>query len=177
MSGVPRHEEVMGELLRLRERATAFCLAVLRDFHGAEDAYQEAALVAVRRMGEYGGGSFAAWFWAILRNVLGTRIRASRRHATVLADEAVLARLERLALEPAAAAPEENVDHLLACLRKLGEEVRHVLELRFLSNLGCAEIARRLGRSVPATYALIKRTRLALRECVELRARAAGGQG
>ncbi len=165
----------MGELLRVRERATGFCFAVLRDFHAAEDAYQEAALVAVRRTADYSGGSFAAWFWTILRNVVGTRLRSARRRELLLADEAVLARLERLALEPHEPSPEEHVDHLLACLEKMGGPVRRVLELRFLSNLSCAEVARELGRTVQATYAMIKRTRQALRECVELRARTEGG--
>lgn len=164
-----RQEEVLSELLRVRERATAFCYAVLRNFHAAEDAYQEAALVIVRRMEEYTGSGFDAWFWTIQRNVLGSRFRAARR-AHVLADSAILERLEGLARAPEKPEPEENVDHLVACLEKLGGTMRKVVHWRFMDDLACDEIARRLGRTVQAAYALIKRARQAVRECVQVRA-------
>jgi RNA polymerase sigma-70 factor (ECF subfamily) len=164
-----RQEEVMSGLLRVREHAIAFGYAILRNLHAAEDAYQEAALVVVRRMAEYTGTGFDAWFWTILRNIVGTRIRAGRR-ALLLADDAIL---ERLAGAAACAAPdaEEDVDRLAACLEKVGGTMRLVLHWRFLEEAGCDEIARRLGRSVQGAYALIKRARQALRECVQAQAR------
>jgi RNA polymerase sigma factor (sigma-70 family) len=170
-----RQEEVLSELLRVRERATGFCYAVLRNFHAAEDTYQEAAMVVARRMEEYTGSGFEPWFWTILRNVLGSRIRAARR-AHVLADSALLERLEGLARAPARPEPEENVDHLAACLERLGGTMRKVVHWRFMDDLACDEIARRLGRTVQAAYALIKRARQSIKECVRLQAQIRLGQ-
>jgi RNA polymerase sigma-70 factor, ECF subfamily len=167
--GPSRQEEVMAGLLRVRERATAFGYAVLRNFHAAEDAYQEAALVVVRRMDEYTGSGFEVWFWTILRHVLGGRIRAGRR-APVLADTALLERIAGFAGEPAPPGVEEGVDRLAACLEKVGGTMRLVLHWRFLEEAGCEEIAKRLGRSVQGAYGLIKRARQAIRECVQAQA-------
>mgnify|MGYP000005847210 CR=1 FL=1 len=164
-----RQEAVMSELLRIRERATAFAYAVLRNFHAAEDAFQEAALVVVRRLDDYSGAGFEPWFWTILRNVLGSRIRAGR-HAAVLADPAILERLAGAAAA-APASPPEDVDRIAACLQRLDAKARLVLHWRFLEEAGCDEIARRLGRSIQGAYALIKRSRQALRECVQAQTR------
>ena len=52
----------------------------------------------------------------------------------------------------------------------MGETMTRVFRWRFLDNMSCAEISRQLGRTVQATYAMIKRGRQALRECVEFQA-------
>jgi RNA polymerase sigma-70 factor, ECF subfamily len=167
--GPSRQEMVMADLLRLRERAIGFGYAVLRNFHAAEDAYQEAALVVIRRIDEYTGSGFDAWFWTILRNVVGSRIRSARR-APLLADAEILERLAGFAVAPVDPGREENADRLAACLRKLGGTMRLVLHWRFLEEADCEEIARRLGRTVQGAYGLIKRSRQALRECVQAQA-------
>jgi RNA polymerase sigma-70 factor (ECF subfamily) len=168
-----RNEEILAGLLRLRDRATALAYAVLRDFQAAEDAYQEASLVALRRMDEFTGEGFEPWFRRILRNVLGTRLRSARR-SRIRADSEILERLEAASLEDAGAAePEENVQWLIDCLSRLGGRAEEILRWRFLEGLHVPEIARRLGRTVQATYALLKRSRQALRECVRLRAQSA----
>ncbi len=175
-AGMPsRQEEVMSRLLQVRERATAFAYAILRNFHAAEDAYQEAALVVVRRFDDYTGTGFEAWFWTILRNVIGSRLRAGR-HAALLTDSAVLERLADAAAA-APAAPPEDADRLVACLQKLGGTMRLVLHWRFLEEASCEEIARRLGRSIQGAYALVKRARGALRDCVRTQVRLERGTG
>jgi RNA polymerase sigma-70 factor (ECF subfamily) len=171
--GAAKNEEILAGLLRIRDRATAFAYAVLRDFQAAEDVYQEASLVALRRLEEFTGEGFEKWFWRILRNVLGTRLRSARRSRIRAASE-VLERLEAAGLEkPVAPDPEERVEYLIECLSRLGGRAREILQWRFLENLDVPEIARRLGRTVQATYAMIKRSRRFLRECVHLRARSA----
>ena len=179
----PATEEVLVQLLRMRERALGFCFAALRDFHQAEDVYQEATLVVTRRIDQYRGENFERWFWKILRNCLGTQIRA-RRRGHVMVDSELLERMCSLMTEEAVPDPEQNVDYLVECLEKLRAKTREILEWRFLENLSCQAISRRLGRTVQATYSLIKRARRAVRDCVELRAQGArlsadrhGGEG
>lgn len=173
----PLSEEVLAGVLRMRERSIAFCYSILRDFQAAEDAYQEAALVAHRRLSQYSSGSFENWFMTILRNILGTRIRSSRRNP-ILTDSILIDRMEKVAMEESERPlEEENVDYVAECVEKLRRPLRKVLQWRFVDGVSCVEVARHLGRSVQATYAIIKRTRQALRECVEVRARTARGQG
>ena len=45
-----------------------------------------------------------------------------------------------------------------------------LLRWRFVDKLSCEEIAAQLGRTVQAVYAMIKRSRQTLRDCVEARA-------
>jgi DNA-directed RNA polymerase specialized sigma24 family protein len=52
--------------------------------------------------------------------------------------------------------------------------MRRVLMWRFLENLSCGKIAKRLKRTTNAAYSIIKRARIAIRECVERKMRAAG---
>lgn len=98
-------EQVMAQLLHIRERATAFCFTVLGDFHAAEDAYQEAALVVVHRVEQYRDAGFDNWFWRIQRNVLGTYIQAAARKV-ILADPELLERMEKLFREDPAPGPQ-----------------------------------------------------------------------
>jgi RNA polymerase sigma factor (sigma-70 family) len=169
MATSKRNEEVLTGLLRLRERATGFAYAVLRDFHAAEDAVQEASVVAVRRLDEFTGEGFDRWFWAILRNVIGTRIRSLRRSMVVPASE-FLELMEASMGAETAPEPEEDVDRLLRCLDKMGEPVGRLFRWRFVEKLSCEDIAAQLGRTVQAVYAMIKRSRQTLRDCVEARA-------
>jgi RNA polymerase sigma-70 factor (ECF subfamily) len=168
MARTDRNEEVLTGLLRLRERATGFAYAVLRDFHAAEDAVQEASVVAVRRLEEFTGEGFDRWFWAILRNVIGTKIRSLRRSMVVPSTE-LLELLEDSMHREAAESPEEDVDRLIHCLDRLGEPVTRLFRWRFVDRLSCEEIAGQLGRTVQAVYAMIKRSRQTLRDCVEAR--------
>ncbi|MHC5038773.1 MAG: sigma-70 family RNA polymerase sigma factor [Planctomycetota bacterium] len=164
-----KRDEVVARLLRLRERAVAFAFAILRDFHASEDVYQEATVIALRKSDQFQSGSFDAWFWAILRNVLGTQLRKSKGRTLVI-DTDLVERLESHFLKETRTAPEEDVDLLIRCLRKLSGTMRTALEWRFLENRSCPDIAGRLGRSLTATYALLKRARKAVKSCVDLHA-------
>lgn len=168
MTTPKQNEEILTGLLCLRERATGFAYAVLRDFHAAEDAVQEASIIAVRRSDGYTGEGFDRWFWAILRNVIGTKIRSLRRSMVVPASE-FLELMEASLGETAKPEPEEDVDRLIRCLEKMGESVSQMFRWRFVDKLSCEDIAAQLGRSVQAVYAMIKRSRQTLRDCVEAR--------
>ena len=61
-------------------------------------------------------------------------------------------------------------DALMACLDRLPPRSRRLMTQRYAG--GCAdthELARRMGRSVQAVYAQVKRIKLALRNCVQRR--------
>ena len=167
----PLSEEHLKRLLGIRDVAISFAYSVLRDFQASEDAYQQAALIAHRRIGQFTGGRFESWFLAILRNVIGTRIRSSRRNV-ILNNDALLDRMAAVAAEPSAPEPEQKVDAVVGCVERLGQPLRRILELRFVEGLPCEEIARQIGRTIQATYAMIKRSRQALRDCIRMRSQA-----
>jgi RNA polymerase sigma-70 factor (ECF subfamily) len=172
----PLSEEHLQRLLGIRDVSISLAYSVLRDFQASEDAYQQAALVAHRRISQFTGGRFESWFLSILRNVIGTRIRSSRRNV-ILNNDALLNRMAVVVAEPASPEPEQKVDFILGCVERLGQPLRRILELRFVQGLPCEDISRQIGRSIQATYAMIKRSRQALRECIELRSQEARRPG
>src|SRR3954464_6912843 len=108
----PLSEEHLQQLLGIREVSISFAYSVLRDFQASEDAYQQAALVAHRRISQFTGGRFESWFLSTLRNVTATRIRPSRR-GVVLNNDALLNRMAAAVAEPASPEPEQNVNAIL----------------------------------------------------------------
>ncbi len=54
------------------------------------------------------------------------------------------------------------------CMEKLPGKQKTIVELRYIDNLNCNQIAGNLGKSVQSIYALLKRLKLELRKCVEV---------
>jgi DNA-directed RNA polymerase specialized sigma24 family protein len=54
-------------------------------------------------------------------------------------------------------------------MEKLGGTMRRLIDLRYHAGLWVPQIATAIGKSVQATYALLKRARQSLRECAERR--------
>ncbi len=81
-----------------------------------------------------------------------------------------LSRLEAAALEVEETQPADlRRDALRKCLEAVQGPSRRVLELRYDQRLDVPRIAAAVGRTVQATYAILKRVRQALRECADRR--------
>lgn len=156
-------------LMKHRAEIFAYLMAAVRNLHDAEDLLQDVSLAATASWSQYRPGSpFLPWAREIARRrLLNYGKRLGRRPA--LLEPEVLEQLDRAA----AAAAEEPLDPRRAALRRclddLGARGRRVLELRYGERLEVARIADALGRTVQATYAILKRTKQVLRECVHRR--------
>jgi RNA polymerase sigma-70 factor (ECF subfamily) len=62
-------------------------------------------------------------------------------------------------------------DHLrsamIDCVRKLNGDTRKVVQARYGDGTSCEDIATSVGRSVQGIYAILKRARTALADCVK----------
>ena len=58
---------------------------------------------------------------------------------------------------------------LRGCLEKVDGDARRILELRYGEKADVSRIARTVGRTIQASYAILKRTKEMLRECVQHR--------
>jgi RNA polymerase sigma-70 factor (ECF subfamily) len=86
-------------------------------------------------------------------------------------DPELLLRLAEAAerVEQARPAPAQQAA-LMACLEALPQHSRRLIRMRYdQDSSGAAHMAGRLGRSVQAIYAQVKRIKQALRACVERR--------
>src|SRR5262245_56714618 len=136
------------------------CRAMLRDVHEAEDATQQVFLSAYEAL--LGGASVresGAWLAAIARNECRARIAAGMRHPLPLGDED----LDLLPAKGDERVRRSQVGELRAALRALPERQREAVVLRYVYGLRYGEVATALGRSRPATEALLFRARRAMR--------------
>jgi RNA polymerase sigma-70 factor (ECF subfamily) len=158
-------EEVVSLLMKHRAGMFAYLLASVRDANDAEDLLQEVSITATRRWEQFRPGTnFGAWIREIARrHVLDFRKR--RRAGAV--DPVVLQSLEAAAqaLEP------EDVRRaaMHECLGAMRGAARRVLELRYTEGRDVSRIAAAIDRTVSAAYALLKRAKQVLRDCVDRR--------
>lgn len=156
-------------LMRHRGALLAYLWAALRDPHDAEDLLQDVSLAATGSWNQYDPSTpFMPWAREIARRrILDFVGRRARRPA--LLDPEVLARLEVAAARLDPEPQEPRRDALRRCLDGLGEHVRRVLELRYDERLDVEDVATRAGRTTQATYAILKRAKESLRDCVARR--------
>jgi RNA polymerase sigma-70 factor, ECF subfamily len=127
-------------------RAVATLIRVLGDFDLAEEAVQEAWVVAVERWRIFGvPDNPGAWITTTARNRAIDRLRRAR----VL--EAKLAELEALAVEEQGEVPDDRLRLMFTCCHPaLAAEARVALTLRTLGGLSVPEVARAFLVAEPA---------------------------
>ena len=162
------------ELIRLlthqQDFILAYAYAIVRDHHLAEDVYQEVALILARDWESIPPDAPHPWLKELVRRKALEVARRARRH--VLFSHETLTLLAE-ALDATAESDGTQLRAAMAdCVRKLPADARLVVEGRYRDGETCEAIATRIGRSVQGVYALLKRTRTALAECV---ARVGGG--
>ena len=148
------------ELLRSQyEVAYRLALGLLHDANEAEDAVQEAAFKAWRRLGNLReGASLRPWFLGIVAN----KCRDASRNAwwSVL-------KVEPPETEALTADLAEAID-LRRALRRIGHDDRLVLVLRYFLDMPFEEIATTLGISTKAARSRVERAVHRLRPIVRV---------
>jgi RNA polymerase sigma-70 factor (ECF subfamily) len=169
----PRAFEVIYR--RYLDRVYAYAFYALGDHHDAEDATERAFFAALRGIRGYRdtGAGFRAWLFRIAHNTVANahRTRARRRleplpegwdRAAPNADPATLV------------ARAEEGRRVLAAVRRLPEDRRQAVLLRFVDGLSAAEIGVVLDRSPGAVRVLLHRS---LRELADRLGEPAGRGG
>lgn len=147
----------------------AYALYELADHHAAEDATERtfmralAALPRFRELARVEGSpeasTFRVWLFRIARNVVANERRARQRRPATSLEAALgagLAIADGVDLEGDLVTRDEAAAALRA-VRSLPDDRRRALLLRFVDEMGTAEIAGVLGRSEGAVRVLIHR--------------------
>lgn len=149
-----------GRMLRLARR-------IVRDADAAADVVQDATLAALQALPEFRQGAApGTWLHRIVVNAALMHLRRGRTRREVSAE--ALYAMKSPAPDPAAAAEEhEAVRRLRACLPRLSEQHRNVVELRDILGFDTDSTAVMLGVSSNAVKIRLHRARRALRGLFE----------
>lgn len=168
MVGRVRHAEAARLLMQHRTALYAFILASVRNHADAEDILQTVSVAVIESIAQLRHESgFLPWVREIARRRILAFRRTHRRERSF--DPELVLRLaeaaERVEYETGG---DERRAALLGCLAALPELSRRMLSERY-AGASAEELAARYGRSVQGVYALVKRVKQALRDCVDRR--------
>ena len=170
-----RRDRLLKDAFGYREALLAQAFAMLRDWAAAEDAVQDAFLVVVNKHESFREGtSLLNWTRQIVRNKCHEIIRARRREFAVedeALEHAVSQALEEQLTERMAEGMAEQRQILEACMAKLGEKAVSLLAGFYVDMKSCEVLGRMYRRSANAIRLTLSRTRRALKDCTERKAR------
>jgi RNA polymerase sigma-70 factor (ECF subfamily) len=149
----------------------AFVYAAVRRRDVSEDLTQETFLAAFRSIDTFDTRrDFRKWLRGIARNkVLNYLNRTAKR--LPLSIEGMLDVLEDLHAESDAAKNDtwrERAAALTACLKKLPQGLRHIIRAFYYKEARAEDIAQTLGISPGAVWQRLYRSRMLLKECIDL---------
>jgi RNA polymerase sigma-70 factor (ECF subfamily) len=161
-------DDFLRMLLEHEADLRAFIGSLVRERLARDDVFQEVAMTLWQQADQYDPArSFGAWARGIAANKILQRRHQDQRFPVVLPPEAIQAVLDAFDRTEAAAAGRREA--LAECLKRLPDEPRRLLTLRYEEDLNVEEIARRVSRTLDAVYRALSRIRAALEECVRRR--------
>jgi RNA polymerase sigma-70 factor (ECF subfamily) len=166
--------QLVQALTRHQSMIKAYAYAIARDFHLAEDVFQEVAVIVAQQWESVPAGQdLVPWLRETTRRKALEAARRQRRAVPPLS-EATLSQLAD-SFRPSEPTPDLH-EALTSCVERLAPLSRRVIQERCGDGRPCEEIASRVGRTAQAVYAILKRARLLLVQCVD-RALAARARG
>lgn len=146
----------------------SYVFACVRNHADAEEVLQEVSIAVMSSFDKLNDESeFLPWAREIARRQVLSFFRRSKR--SMVYDSGLVDVLATAARDARC----EDVGHrrrqaLQECVDVLPDTSRHILVMRYSGMTSEVEdIAKQIGRTMSATYGLLKRIRLNLRECVE----------
>jgi len=166
------HEALQGAacartLIETRDELLGYIVAHVRDWNVAEDIFQDVSVIILEKAQQgVVVGHFKAWSREIARRVIQEHWRRSSRRPARLSAEAWEHIEAAFARRDTAEGPDEQElrRRLRACMDRLPERFRILLELFYEERLSQREIAERLGSTEGAVQVAISRARHRLLE-------------
>lgn len=166
--------KIVEAVVKYRRMIQAYSNAIVRDFHLAEDIYQNVAIIVAQSGDDLPPeDELVPWIREITRRKSLEALRKHKRMPLTLSEDTLTLVAEKFSDEE-----EEELDRqyeelqrklIQRCVQKLKGMARKVVDMRYggEETLSCERIAARLGRSIKAIYNIIGRARLSLAQCVE----------
>lgn len=160
-------ETLAATLLAERLPLTAFYASVTRDFHLAEDVFQEVCVKAVARAQSFETTAHLMnWARMAGKNRAIDILRARDGRYVGLSDETLALLAEDWPHPSKADAMQEALEH---CIQQITPNNRELLRLRYLERRNCTDVAAILGRKIETVYQALARLHKALGDCIRAR--------
>jgi len=130
----------------------------------SDELLSELFVKLVEKIASYKGGSFDGWIFKIASNIFHDYLRSKQRRKKLLNVQKKL--LELQPIEPKQS-DNEQIDKLQIQLRRLDEDTRELIMLRFYSELSFKEIALMRSEPIGTTLAKLHRGLKKLRELMK----------
>lgn len=157
-------------LIKHRCDLYGYILACVRNYHDAEEVFQELSVGVVTSFHKLRAeDEFLPWAIEIARRQVFSFYRRSKR--PMVYDSELVDVLAEVATQNKESSDSESRSQILRdCVEKLPPRSKEVLRLRYGDSFaGVEQIAAHLGRSIAATYGVLKRLRTTLRQCIDAR--------
>lgn len=164
-----RPEIIAATLLAERLPLTAFIAIVTRDFHLAEDVFQEVCVKAVARAESFETTAHLM-NWARLagKNRAIDILRARDGRYVGLSEEILALLAEEWPDQTKADAMQDALDQ---CITQITPNNRELLRLRYFERRHCADVAAIMGRKIETVYQALARLHKSLGDCIRSRLR------
>ncbi|MEM7314995.1 MAG: sigma-70 family RNA polymerase sigma factor [Planctomycetota bacterium] len=161
-------EDILGTLMKSRDRISAAVWLIVHDTQTAEDIFQNVALKAISKNVTFEvEAAVLSWAFITARHE-GIDWLRRRKHETAF-DVNMLELLERDWVDETREVADTRSEALRKCLQGIPEKSRQLLKLRYFDGHACQEVADRLGAKLNAIYKRLSRLHHGLKDCIELR--------
>ena len=158
-------QEFIKLFLHNQNRIYRFIFTLVPKHSDANDIMQETVLVMWSKFDEYQKGTnFYAWAVRIARNKVMQYRDLYKRKQMLFSPEAIaqIVSVNQSVMTDL----DDRMKIMQNCLKKLKEQDRHFLELRYEQNMQIKNIALTVGRSIQGMYKTMGRIHYLLKQCI-----------
>lgn len=164
------NEELMAKLTINQNRLQSYIFTLTADREAARDVLQATNLVIWRKAQDFVPGSnFIAWAFQIARYQVLAHRQKNARDRLRFSDEFVNELAEKMDSKASDEYIQDRQAALTHCLKKVPDNQRAVIWLRYRDGLQNHEIAEQIEKSVSVVEQMIHRLRIALLQCITQR--------
>lgn len=160
-------ETVVRRVMTHRPMFVGFILSIVRDYHMAEDVYQETMVRAIEHSDTFENEAhLLAWVRKVARNESIELLRRKNREPVMLNAEVLdLVESEWSRMTPMSS--QDMAQALEHCLKQLTQRSRRLIEMRYAQSLTGHEIARVTDRKPQSVYQTLHRVYRKLNDCIQ----------
>ncbi|TWU19259.1 RNA polymerase sigma factor [Allorhodopirellula heiligendammensis] len=154
-------------LLRQRLGLTSYIACVTRNYHLAEDVYQEICVKALSRDEVFETADhLISWFRVCARNRAIDVIRSREGRYVGLSVDALSALEREWDAMSQRHSSDDRREALAKCMQSLTPRSREIVKMRYFENRSCSEVAAFMGSKIESAYQAIARIHKSLGQCV-----------